>query len=181
MKRFLRLAYVLQDVKYGCKYMIFREQNLYVMIRSDHQSQPWIVGIKPTVVTLKPNDARGGVHHGDLNQTTGISQTTLLCVVFEARRHMLVTMHLTRTHGVVYMKIFDVIERQTVGRRIWLKYLKSSLSMSLIHHHPGHLLTNKIDDPVEQPDAEIGIIHSFPSYVLRRSSAWDPKLSRRSV
>ena len=70
MKRLLRLAYVLQDIKYGREDVILRQENLDIVVRSDHQSQPWIVGIKPTMVSLEPN---GGVHECDLHETMRVS------------------------------------------------------------------------------------------------------------
>ena len=112
MKSLLWFAYVLQDIKYGCKDVILGQEDLDIMICSDHETEPWIVGVKPTVVPLKPNDSCGRVHRRDFHETTGISQATILRVVFEACRHVFLTMHLTRTHSVVYMKIFDLIERR---------------------------------------------------------------------
>ena len=161
--------------------MILRQENLNIVIRSDHQAQPWIISIQPTVVSLQPNDTCGRVHCRNFHQATRVSQATLCCAVFEARRCMLLAMHLTRAYGVVYVKISDPIERWIIGRRIWLKYLESNLSMGLIHHCVGHLFTNKVDHPLKQSHAEVRILHPFLSHVLRRSGARDPNLNGQSV
>jgi hypothetical protein len=94
---------------------------------------------------------------------------------------MILAMHLTRTHGVVYMKIFEFIECSMIRRRVGLKYLEPSLHMSVIDHCLGHLLAHQIDDPLKQLCTEIQIVHSFRSQVLWGSNAWDPKLNKLSI
>ena len=181
MKHLLRLAYVLQDIKYGREDEILHQENLDIMVRSDHQSQPWIVGIKPTMVSLKPNDTHGRVHECDLHETMRVSHATLFSVIFKTTWCVLLTMHLTRTHSVIDMKIFDFIEHWMIWHEIWLKDLKPQHSMSLIHHHLRHLLAHKINHPLKKPCSEIKILHSFPPYMLRASNAWNPNLDRESI
>ena len=73
MKCLLWFAYVLQDIKYGCKDVILGQEDLDIMICSDCETEPWIVGVKPTVVPLEPNDPHGRVHSRDFHETTGKS------------------------------------------------------------------------------------------------------------
>ena len=105
--------------------MILCQQNLNIMIHYDYQGKPWIIGIQPCVFSFKPNDTSRRVHGHDLHKATWIAQATLFRAVFEACRCVLLTVHLMRTDGVVYMKIFEAIERWMCRRWIWLKYMKS--------------------------------------------------------
>src|SRR5271168_4405862 len=194
MERGLRFGDVLHDIVDNSESMVFREEELDVVIATRHNREPLVEAIEKLVVSFDIHDPCGLVERRLQYNFSRKSKATFLFSIFEASRGMVSTMELAYTNDVKNLFSHE-------GLKIWIIGIRKGLENSVggtttvrfqlrihiwsavavdVHPFAGIIFRqafrcNSINI-FQQPLTIINIHFSFLSNFLRRTRSFNPKL-----